>query len=145
MTLIDVHQPVGRPPAEARYARTYGRRGPAPIRPAASGVTFRGTGIPMSRAPHRRRPVSAATTVALAAVAALVTLWLGAILHARTSSGVPDTLAVVRVQPGESLQHLAARVAPGAPVSRVAERIRELNDLDSAALDAGEALVVPVG
>ncbi|HUO37145.1 MAG TPA: LysM peptidoglycan-binding domain-containing protein, partial [Mycobacterium sp.] len=49
----------------------------------------------------------------------------------------------VQVQPGENLQQLAARVVPDAPVTRVAERIKELNDLDSATLDAGETLVVP--
>jgi predicted Zn-dependent protease len=52
---------------------------------------------------------------------------------------------VVQVQPGENLQRLAARVAPDAPVAGVVERIRELNDLDSAALDAGQTLIAPVG
>jgi len=58
---------------------------------------------------------------------------------------VPDQLAVVRVQTGENLQHLAARVAPDAPLARVVARIRELNNLDSAALDAGQTLIAPVG
>jgi hypothetical protein len=36
-------------------------------------------------------------------------------------------------------------VAPGAPVAKVAERIRELNDLNSPALAAGQTLIAPVG
>jgi hypothetical protein len=40
---------------------------------------------------------------------------------------------------------VARRVAPDAPVTRVVERIRELNQLDSAAVDAGQTLIAPVG
>ena len=40
-------------------------------------------------------------------------------------------------KPGESLQDVAARVAPDAPVRQVAERIRELNDLNSPTVAAG--------
>jgi hypothetical protein len=103
----------------------------------------------MSRAAHRRPPVSPAITAALALVAALITVWLGLVAHfgaaaAGTGGAVPDQLAVVRVQAGESLQHLAARVAPGAPTGQVVERIRELNGLDSAVLDAGQTLIAPI-
>ena len=59
--------------------------------------------------------------------------------------GPIDRLAVVRVEPGETLQHLAARVAPDAPTGQVAARIRELNDLDSATVTAGSTLIAPVG
>ena len=52
---------------------------------------------------------------------------------------------MVRVQSGESLQHLAARVAPDAPTHQVVERIRELNALESATLDAGQPLIAPIG
>jgi predicted Zn-dependent protease len=58
---------------------------------------------------------------------------------------VPDRLAVVRVEPGESLQDVAHRVAPDAPARQVADRIRELNDLNSPALAAGQTLIAPVG
>jgi predicted Zn-dependent protease len=91
-------------------------------------------------------------TVGLAMLAALITVWLGVVAHfggmvdgTQTSGRVPDRLAVVRVDAGESLQHLAARVAPGAPVAKVAQRIRELNDLNSPALAAGQTLIAPVG
>ncbi|MGH3970572.1 MAG: LysM peptidoglycan-binding domain-containing protein, partial [Mycobacterium sp.] len=61
-----------------------------------------------------------------------------------TPAGTPERLAVVRVEPGESLAHLAARVAPGAPAGRVVERIRDLNELDGT-LVAGQTLIAPVG
>ncbi|MGF2943748.1 LysM peptidoglycan-binding domain-containing protein, partial [Mycobacterium sp. Lab-001] len=64
---------------------------------------------------------------------------------AGSAAPVPDRLAVVRVEPGESLQDVAHRVAPDAPVRQVAERIRALNDLSSPALVAGQPLIAPVG
>jgi predicted Zn-dependent protease len=107
----------------------------------------------MSTAPHRPRPITPATTVALALLAALITVWLGLVAHFgdmlrggpdQTAGHMPDRLAVVRVEPGETLQHLAARVAPDAPTGQVAARIRELNDLDSATVTAGQTLIAPV-
>jgi predicted Zn-dependent protease len=92
--------------------------------------------------------------VALALLAALITVWLGLVAHFgdvlrggsdQTAGHLPDRLAVVRVEPGETLHHLAARVAPDAPTGQVAERIRELNDLDSATVTAGQTLIAPVG
>jgi hypothetical protein len=49
------------------------------------------------------------------------------------------------VQTGENMQQVAHRVAPHAPVGQVIDRIRELNKLDSVALDAGQTLIAPVG
>ncbi|EUA54816.1 lysM domain protein [Mycobacterium xenopi 4042] len=101
----------------------------------------------MSTAPHHRRPIGPATTVGLALLAALITLWLGVIAHfGETVDGakpgpLPARLAVVRVDAGETLPHLAARVAPDAPVGQVVQRIRELNDLRSATLTAGQTLI----
>ena len=106
----------------------------------------------MSRASHRRRPITPATTVGLALLAAVITVWLGVVAQfggvvgtASSSTPVPDTLAVVRVQSGETLAQVAHRVAPDAPVGPVVDRIRELNRLESAALDAGQTLIAPVG
>jgi hypothetical protein len=108
----------------------------------------------MSVAPHRRRPVTLATTLGLALVAGMITLWLGLLGNlgqlangdsAGSAAPVPDRLAVVRVEPGESLADVARRVAPDAPARRVAERIRELNDMNSPALVAGQTLIAPVG
>jgi len=108
----------------------------------------------MSVAPHLQRPVTLATTVGLALLAGAITLWLGLVANvgqavngdsAGSTAHVPERLAVVRVEPGESLRDVARRVAPGAPARRVAERIRELNDLNSPALAAGQTLIAPVG
>ena len=106
----------------------------------------------MSTAPHRRRPVPLATTVGLALLAGIITLWLGMVAHfgqlangVSAAAHVPDRLGVVRVETGESLQDVAARVAPEAPVSQVADRIRQLNGLNSPTVTAGQTLIAPVG
>ncbi|MCH9762239.1 MAG: LysM peptidoglycan-binding domain-containing protein, partial [Actinomycetia bacterium] len=75
--------------------------------------------------------------------------WLGLVAQFGGMDGgpvqVPARLAVVQVQPGESLQQVAERVAPDAPVGDVVARIRDLNELESAELSAGQTLVAPVG
>ena len=138
-------------PASARpaSARTIGAR-TNPARPAVAPLRYRGTGIAMSHAPHARRQVSTAVTIALAGMAALITLWLGSLAQfsgdrAAAPVPAPDQLAVVQVQAGETLQDLALRVAPGASAVQIAERIRDLNNLDSVAVDAGQTLIAPVG
>jgi hypothetical protein len=154
MTITETDWPSARivlrpAPAHLQRRREPAYRRPGRARPAAGAVRYHGTGVAMSRAPHRRRPVSVALTVAVAGVAAVITVWLGAIAHSGgvvgTPAAIPQQLAVVRVQAGETLQQLASRVAPGAPVSQVEARIRELNQLDSVALDAGQTLIAPVG
>lgn len=154
----------GGPNRAGGHGRTDGRAGrrvgaagtrpaparPMPIRPGGSPVRYRGSGVPMSRVSHRRRTITPATTFGLALLAALITVWLGLIADFGASAAgrtpaVPDQLGVVRVHDGESLQRLAARVAPGAPTREVVDRIRELNKLDSAALDAGQTLIAPIG
>ncbi len=147
MTLIDTWE---RPLSYRNHGQAVRRpRRAAVVRPGRGAVAYRGTGVKVSRAPHRPRPVSATMTMILAAVAALITVWLVALAQARsvatTGASVPQQLAVVQVQPGENLQRLAARVAPDAPVGGVVDRIRELNRLDSAALDTGQTLIAPVG
>ena len=104
----------------------------------------------MSRAVHSRRTVSTTVSIALAGVAALITLWLGFLGHfsgdRAAAAALPvDQLAVVQVQAGETLQHLAARIAPGVSTAEVVQRIRELNKLDSASVDAGQTLIAPIG
>ncbi len=123
---------------------------PAPARPPVAPLRYRGTGTAVSRAVHpAARPVSTTVTVALAGLAALITLWLGFLAHVNgeqpAPAALPDQLAVVQVQAGETLQQLAGRVAPDAPATQVMQRIRELNKLDSAALDAGQTLIAPLG
>jgi len=128
---------------------------PGPSRPPGAPTRYYGTGVAMSVAPHRQRPVTLATTVGLALLAGAITLWLGLLANVgqavngdsagSAAARVPERLAVVRVEPGESLRDVAHRVAPGAPARQVAERIRELNDLNSPALAAGQTLIAPVG
>jgi hypothetical protein len=149
MTILDTREiqaaPVVRPgirPADTRRRSRSRRPGGAPMR-------HRGTGVLVSRAPHRRRPITPVTTVLLALVAAGITVWLGLVAQFGEVVGepapVPDRLAVVQVQMGETLQQVAGRVAPDAPVSQVVDRIRELNQLDSVAVDAGQTLIAPIG
>jgi hypothetical protein len=150
-----VRHPISRPNPGRRWEqdRLTGSRRPAPSRPAGAPALYRCGGVAMSVAPHRRRPVPFATTVGLALLAGIITLWLGMVAHfgqiANGDSGaaahVPDRLGVVRVETGESLQDVAARVAPEAPARQVAERIRELNGLKSPTVAAGQTLIAPVG
>lgn len=151
-----VRRPVNGPVQGLRYGREglARSRRPGPSRPAGAPPRHYGTGVAMSVAPHGRRSVGLRTTIGLALVAGLITLWLGLVGNigealngdsAGTSAHVPGRLAVVRVEAGESLQDVAHRVAPDAPVRQVAERIRDLNDLHSPALVAGQTLIAPVG
>lgn len=165
MTIIETIPPsnwLTVPPARGRVrpvrGRGDGRSGavrtrPLPARPGGAPLRYRGSAVPMSRAPHRRQPrrtSTPATTIGLALLAALTTVWLGLVAQfgasaAGRTAAVPDELGVVRVQDGESLQRLAARVAPSASTREVVARIRELNQLDSAAVDAGQTLIAPIG
>jgi hypothetical protein len=157
MTVIETIQtaPTRPRPVRVRPAGHPGRRqgriqGRPSSRPAGGRPRYRGTGALMSLAPHRPRPITPMTTIGLALLAAVITVWLGLVaqfgetLHGG-SAGTPERLAVVRVEPGETLTQLAARVAPDAPAGQVIERIRDLNDLGSAALVAGQTLIAPVG
>ncbi|GJF09814.1 hypothetical protein NGTWS0302_24720 [Mycolicibacterium cyprinidarum] len=111
-------------------------------------MRYRGTGVPVSRTSHRRRPITPATTVVLALIAGAITLWLGLVAQfggvVGSQAEIPSRLAVVQVQAGESLQQVAQRVAPDAPVGDTVDRIRQLNELQSVALDAGQTLIAPV-
>jgi len=146
--------PVNRPSQGPRWDRdrVAGSRRPASSRPAGTPMLYRGGGVAMSVAPHRRRPTTLATTVGLALLAGIITLWLGMVAHfgqlandSGSAAQVPNRLGVVRVESGESLQDVAARVAPEAPARQVAERIRELNGLNSPTVAAGQTLIAPVG
>ncbi len=126
------------------------RRRPRSRRPGGAPVRYRGTGVLLSRASHRRRPITPVTTVVLALLAAGITVWLGLVAQiggvvGSSPAAVPNRLAVVQVHSGETLHQVAHRVAPDAPVTQVVDRIRELNNLDTAAVDAGQTLIAPVG
>lgn len=167
MTLIQAGPHVGRPAGPGRLPnapiriRVVGSARAIPARcdsrgtsrPPGAPLRYSGTGVGMSIAAHGRRPVTVATTVGLALIAAAITLWLGLVGQFGEMAGgstdsavrVPEKLAVVRVEAGESIQDVATRVAPGAPVRQVSDRIRELNALNSTTLAAGQTLIAPVG
>lgn len=152
MTILDRREMQAAPVVRPGIRPAGIRRRPGSRRPGGAPVRYRGTGVLMSRASHRRRPITPVTTVVLALVAAAITVWLGLVAQFGGVMGdsegavrVPDRLAVVQVQLGETLQQVAHRVAPDAPVGQVVDRIRELNQLDSVALDAGQTLIAPVG
>ena len=136
--VVDVSRP--RPAAATRR----------PCSPRLPGAPLHrsGTGLPVSRVSHRRRPVTPATTVVLALIAGAITLWLGLVAQfggvVGSEAEIHSRLAVVQVRAGESLQQVAQRVAPDAPVRDVIERIRELNELETVALNAGQTLIAPV-
>lgn len=159
-TIVPTFDPAGRERVATRRATGMSRRAPAVhtrparlVRPGGAPLRHRYAGVPVSRTPHRpqpAKPITPAATVVLALIAAAITVWLGLIAQfgaaaAGEASAVPEQLAVVRVQSGESLQHVAARVAPDAPTGQVVERIRELNSLESVAVDAGQTLIAPIG
>ena len=128
------------------------RNRPRTHRPAGAALPHRTTGVMMSRASHRRRTLTPVSTVVLALVAAAITIWLGLVAQlggaagpAEVPAAVPARLAVVEVQTGETLQQLAQRVAPDAPAAAVVDEIRQLNKLESSAVDAGRTLIAPVG
>jgi LysM repeat protein len=151
MTIITRENPTDLVVRPVRPPRDVRRR-PRAHRPPWAALPYRGTGVLMSRASHRRRPITPAATVVLALIAAAITVWLGLVAQlgapvdaADTTTSVPSRLAVVQVQSGESLQQLAQRIAPDAPTGAMVDQIRELNELDSAAVDAGQTLIAPVG
>jgi hypothetical protein len=153
MTVLDDRQLMELAGAYARPVRAGSRSRairPEPARPAVAPRLYRGNGVRMSQAVHTRRRVSTTVSVGLAGIAALITVWLGFIGHfsgdrVAAAAQPSDQLAVVQVRAGETLQHLAARVAPEAPTAHVVQRIRELNKLESASVDAGQTLIAPVG
>ncbi|MDT7761098.1 MAG: hypothetical protein QOC63_518 [Mycobacterium sp.] len=152
MTILDSRAtqpvPMNKPVVRPGFRPTDARRRPRSSRPGGAPLRYRGTGVLMSRTSHRRRPITPATTVVLALIASAITVWLGLVAQFGGVTGgdapVPDRLAVIQVQTGETLQQVAHRVAPDAPMGQVVERIRELNHLDSVALDAGQTLIAPI-
>jgi hypothetical protein len=152
MTIItreDTTDLVVRPIRPVRRTSAEGRRRPRPHRPSGAPLNYRGTGVLMSRASHRRKPVTPMATVLLALVAAAITVWLGLVAQFGSAQQAPAPsparLAVVQVQAGESLEQLAERIAPDASVPSVVNQIRDLNHLNSVAVDAGQTLIAPVG
>ncbi len=80
-----------------------------------------------------------------AALAGLV--WVFAIVGGDyEAAAAPDPVAtsIVHVRGGETLNAIAARIAPDVPRQAVVNQLRALNAMASAHLTVGQALVVPV-
>ncbi|SDZ07822.1 LysM domain-containing protein [Amycolatopsis xylanica] len=82
--------------------------------------------------------------VALAVAAGLGVTGLGVLANGVSPSAVPEQTATVSVAPGETLSDIAARFAPGSETGAVVDRIKQLNDLQDAAIVPGLPLTVPV-
>lgn len=86
------------------------------------------------------------TVIATMLLTAIAVVGLLGLWNLRTGGleSVPSTTAVVHVQSGETLSDVAARVSPDAPVAEVVEQILRLNDMKSAGVAPGQALIAPV-
>jgi len=111
-------------------------RRPGPARPPIAPLRYRARGIAVARIDRPVRPVRTSVAVGLAALTALITLWLGVIAQfsgghlsaeglPAAGSPVPGRLGVVQMLPGETLGQLAARVAPESAPEQVVDRIRD--------------------
>ena len=99
-----------------------------------------------SRDPRPVRLTRRGRLVAFAAsVAALVAMVVGAGQVAGASGDAESPQAsVVVVQAGETLWGIAQEVAPGSDPRGVVQQIRQMNDLGTAPIVPGQAIVVPV-
>ena len=80
---------------------------------------------------------------ALAVVLMLGVLWgAGSVATERPGA---DATTVVQVSPGDTLYAIAAEVTTDGDVNAMVEQIQELNSLDSAVLEVGQRIRVPVG
>lgn len=131
-------EPVVDPVGAPRRRRVHGYVGP-PRRRRVVGAP-RVVARPSCEPPRRR--VSFLTLVAVGASTCLAVVGLG-MLAGAGSEVVPARTEVVRVQPGESLSELAARMAPSSDTGAVVERIRELNGGLEGGLQPGQPLWVP--
>jgi hypothetical protein len=128
--------PVLAPPRRVREGE---RIGP-PNRRAAVGVP---RVVARGECPPRQR-MSFLTLLGVGAAMCLTVVGLGTLAGAGDGSdSVPTRTEVVRVQPGESLSELAARMAPGSDPGAVVERIRELNGDLVDGVRPGQPLHVP--
>lgn len=101
----------------------------------------------MSRAAHQPVPSPVISNAWVAAVIAAVLVVVGGAGIMVRGAGVIDTttsVAVVQVQPGDTLGDIAARNAPGLAVRDVVSQIRTMNNMAGTQVTAGQSLRVPV-
>src|ERR1700754_2606999 len=120
MTILETREiqsvPMSKPVVRPGYRPADTRRRPRSNRQAVAPMRYRGTGVVMARATHRRRPLTPPTTGLLALVASAITVWLGLVAQFGGVTGVeapvPDRLAVLQGQARETLPHGGHRVRP---------------------------------
>src|SRR5258705_10388687 len=87
MTILDTREIQQAPVVRPGFRPADTRRRPRSNRPGVAPMRYRGTGVAMSRATHRRRPITPATTVLLALVASAITGWPGRGAQLRGAAG----------------------------------------------------------
>ncbi len=116
-----------------RVVRDYDRPAPAPRRsPSPLRLTRRGRILAR---------LAVAALVLLAVVAGVLLIDRSA---AADSQAHPIPVSYRVVLPGETLWQIAGEVAPGTDRRDTVARIKELNALDTAAVNAGQRIAVPV-
>ncbi|GGO72200.1 LysM peptidoglycan-binding domain-containing protein [Nocardioides deserti] len=111
--------------------------------------TITATRIPYAATPARssvrltRRGRLTVFVLALIAVLA-AGIFIAAGSVATEEAGTPEPTRVVMVGTGETLWGIAAELADDGDVRSTMREIERLNALDSAVLDAGQRLVVPL-
>jgi predicted Zn-dependent protease len=101
----------------------------SPIRPSSSSV----------RLTRRGR----AMLVLLVAAVAFLAFSIGRVASQAGTEPTGSATRAVTVQPGQTLWQLAVQVAPQDDPRATVDRIRELNDMRTEVLQAGQRLVVP--
>src|ERR1700682_2906367 len=116
MTILEARAIQQAPVVRPGFRPADTRRRPRSNRPAVAPMRYRGTGVVMSRAIHRRRPITPATTVVLALIASAITVWLGLVAQFGGVTGVeapgPGRRGVIQVATGEEVPQGAAPVGP---------------------------------
>lgn len=157
----DVHGVAGDPAAMRRQGQRRSRRFRRPDATGPTAGSVRYDAVPRHGAPGSRTSVAAgvshaearprfrfagfSTVVATIVVTVGVVVGLNALATlSGTQDGLPAETAAVQVRSGETLSDVASRVAPGAPVAAVVDRIRELNEMPGSGVRAGQTLLAPV-
>ncbi|GAB2728100.1 LysM peptidoglycan-binding domain-containing protein [Nocardia thraciensis] len=135
-------------PARSGTGLVRDTRRPRGTRPGSALVRYERPRVELSHGPHaadrvERAQMGFATLAVAALVSAAVVCGLLGLAHLRAGAPAAASTAVVRVQEGESLSELAARVAPADPVRDTVRKIVELNGLPSAEVASGRTLIVP--
>lgn len=126
--------PVASPP---RRVRVHGYVGP-PTRRRVAGAPR----LVVQAACRPRQRISPLSLFAVGAAVCVAVVGLGMLGNA-SAEDVPTRTEVVRVQPGESLSDVAARMAPSSDQGAVIERIQELNSGVANGVRPGQPLRVP--